>query len=270
MFESGSEPVSFFTKGKSFYMSNEIATIKSEFPVLDGSSREAMILASKFQGEPLRESDLSTVRTPSGGSTTFTWTNQVGQSQSAAEIKGVLVANAGRGTLWPTREPSGSKPLITTHDLSVGYQTGEDYGDIDASVLERYLREDGSYDWAAMSNSPDFGFGSAGRGKRVKESHVLAILQPGEILPVLVQLGTASLAAWGRFAKALSVLPHEAVVAVTLEKAKNMGGQPFSRMKFALAGTLTPDEGSVVYDLYTKPLDAVLKRKPYTVTPAAY
>jgi hypothetical protein len=247
-------------------MSNEIATIKNDYPVLDGDSREAMILASKFQGEPLKESDLSTVRTPAGGSTTFSWTNQVGQPQSATEIQGVLVANAGRGTLWPTREPSGSKPLVTTHDLMVGYQTGEDYGDVDAAVLERYLREDGTYDWAAMSNSADFGFGSAGRGKRVKESHVLAILQPGEILPVLVQLGTASLSAWSRFTKALSVLPHEAVISVTLEKAKNMGGQPYSRMVFALKGTLTPEEGAVVYESYTKPLDAVLKRKPYAVS----
>lgn len=251
-------------------MSTAIATITTDFPVLDGNSREAMILAQNFGDEPIGERDLATVKTPTGGSTTFNWEMPDGTTESASEITGILVANTGRGDLWPTREPSGSKPLVTTRDLKTGYKVGDDFGDIDPAMLDKFLKEDGTYDWHAMSNSKEFGFGSAGRGKRVKESHVLAILRPGTILPVLVKVSGGSLASFARFKRALSVLPHEAVVTVSLEKVKNTGGQPYSRLKFALAGTLSPEQGARVFAAYTGPLTEVLERKPYVPAPAPF
>lgn len=249
-------------------MTTAISTVTSDYPVLDSQSREAQILAQNLGGDPITERDLGNVRTPAGGSTTFNWDMADGTSESAQEITGLLVANAGRGILWPSQDPTGAKPLVTTHDLRVGYQTGEDFGDVSEEDLAKFRQEDGTYDWQAMSNSKEFGFGSAGRGKRVKESHVLAILRPGQILPVLIHLGTASLSSWSRFKRALTVLPHEAVVTVSLEKVKNAGGQPYSRMKFALAGTISPDEGSRVFEMYTKPLTAMLERKPYVPQPS--
>lgn len=250
-------------------MSTDISVVSSDYPVLTEGSREAMILAKKFGDQPVSERDLPSIKTPAGGSTTFTWSTPEGTDESATEITGILVADAGRGDLWPSREPSGTKPLITTRDLKTGYKVGDDFGDIDPAALEKFVQPDGTYDWAAMSDSPEFGFGSAGRGKRVKEQRVIAILRPGEIKPVLVKVSGGSLASFGRFERALSVLNHEAIVTVSLEKVKNAGGQPYSRLKFSLAGTLSPQDGDRVYAAYTKPLTAMLTRKPWTPDAAA-
>lgn len=245
-------------------MSTAIATVSSDYPALAEGSREAMILAKKFGEQPVSERDLATISTPAGGSTTFAWSTPEGTDETAQEITGILVADAGRGDLWPSREPSGSKPLITTRDLKVGYKVGDDYGDVDPADLEKFVRPDGTYDWAAMSNSSEFGFGSAGRGKRVKEQRVLAILRPGEIKPVLVRVSGGSLSAFAKLERALSVLNHEAIVTVSLEKVKNAGGQPYSKLTFKLAGTLSPADGEKVFAAYTQPLTAMLTRKPWT------
>ena len=245
-------------------MSTEIATISSDYPVLTEGSREAMILAKKFGDQPVSERDLAVIKTPAGGSTTFAWSTPEGTDETAQEITGILVADAGRGDLWPSREPSGTKPLITTRDLKVGYKVGEEFGDVDPADLEKFARPDGTYDWAAMSNSAEFGFGSAGRGKRVKEQRVLAILRPGDIKPVLVKVSGGSLSSFAKLERALSVLNHEAIITVSLEKVKNAGGQPYSRLVFKLAGTLSPQDGERVYAAYTQPLTAMLTRKPWT------
>lgn len=244
-------------------MTTAIATLTSDYPVLSEGSREAMILAKKFGDQPVSERDLGSIKTPAGGGQTFSWEMPDGTSESAKEITGIVVAEAGRGDLWPSREPSGSRPLVTTRDMRTGYKVGEDFGDVSEEDLAKFALGDGTYDWHAMSNSKEFGFGSAGRGKRVKEQVVLAILRPGTILPVLLKVSGGSLAAYSRFSRALSVLPHEAIVTVSLEKVANAGGQPFSRLKFALAGTLSPEDGERVYEGYTRPLTEMLTRKPY-------
>lgn len=244
-------------------MSTAIATVSTDYPVFAEGSREAMILAKKFGDQPVTERDLATVKTPAGGGTTFNWDMPDGTSESAREITGIIVAEAGRGDLWPSREPSGSRPLVTTRDMRVGYLVGDEYGDVSEDDLKKFANEDGTFDWHAMSNSREFGFGSVGRGKRVKEQHVLAILRPGSILPVLLKVSGGSLGAYSRFSRALSVLPHEAIVTVSLEKVQNASGNPFSRLKFALAGTLSPEDGEKVYAAYTKPLTDMLTRKPW-------
>ena len=246
-------------------MSNEIATVKAEFDVLDPNSRMAEVVQANVGDGQVLESDLPRVRMPAGGSTQWSYEAADGNTVTTDEITGLLVAVAGRGVLWPSREPSGSRPLVVSHDMKEGYLLGgeeADFGDVEPAVLEKYHLRDNIYDWYAMSNGPDFGFGSAGRGKRVKETQILAVLQKGEVLPVLVHLGGGSLGAFAKFRKGLKVLPHEAIVSLKLERASNLGGQKFSRVKPSLVGSLTPEEGARIKALYTEPLTAMLTRVP--------
>lgn len=250
-------------------MSTEIATV-SKFEFLTPGSRAAQIVASNIGDGQVYESDLPSVGMPAGGSTQWSYEDASGNTVNAEAIEGILVAAAGRGVLWPTREPSGSRPLLVSNDLKTGYLVGDDFGDVNPADLDRYLIEGNKYDYAAISNSPEFGFGAGGgRGKRVKESLVLAILQAGEVLPVLVKLGGGSLGAFTKFRKGLKVLPHEAVVSLKLEKVSNMAGQKFSRVKPALIGTLSEQEGEVVRSLYTEPLTQMLTRVPGGASPTA-
>lgn len=247
-------------------MSNALITTE-KFPILAAGSREAQILAANLGDSQVYESDLTLVKMPTGGSTEFSYERPDGKTVSTDTLEGVLVATAGRGVLWPTREMGDQRPLVVTHDLKVGHKVGDDFGDIAPETLDKFLNDDGTYDWAAMSNSAEFGFGSAGRGKRVKESQIIAILQPGETWPVLLRITGGSLTVWSKFRKMLPCLPHEAIVSFRLEKTKNMGGQTFSRIKPALVGQLSIEEGAVVERLYTESLTAMLTRAPGSGAP---
>ena len=252
-------------------MTTEIATT-SQFDFLKPGSRAAKIVASNIGDGQVYESDLPSVGMPAGGSTQWSYEDASGNTVNTDAIEGILVAAVGRGVLWPTTEPSGSRPLLVSNDMKVGFLVGEDFGDVNPADLDKYLIEGNKYDYAAISNSPEFGFqnGAGGRrGKRVKESLVLAVLQKDEVLPVLVKLGGGSLGAFTKFRKGLKVLPEEAVVSLKLEKVSNMAGQKFSRVKPALIGTLTEEEGDVVRTLYTEPLTQMLTRVPGGASPTA-
>lgn len=244
-------------------MSTELTTtVDTLFPILVPGSRAARVHAANLAGSQVYENELASVRMPTGGATNFSYEKPTGESVTTDEIRGILVATAGRGVLWPSREPSGTRPLIVSHDLVTGYKVGDDLGDVSPEVLDKFVDEAGNYDWQAMSNSSEFGYGSAGRGKTVKESQILAILQEGETWPVLLKIGGGSLSVWNKFRKMLPCMPNEAIVSIKLEKTKNFGGQPFSRIKPALVGQLTEEQGLLVEELYTKPLTAMLTRVP--------
>lgn len=252
-------------------MSTAITTV-SKFEFLTPGSRAAKIVASNIGEGQVYESDLPSVGMPAGGSTQWSYEDASGNTVNCEAIEGILVATAGRGVLWPSTEPSGSRPLLVSNDMRTGYLVGDDFGDVNPADLDKYLIEGNKYDYAAISNSPEFGFqnGLNGRrGKRVKESMVLAVLQEGEVLPVLVKLGGGSLGAFTKFRKGLKVLPHEAVVSLRLEKVSNMAGQKFSRVKPSLVATLSEAEGEIVRALYTEPLTQMLTRVPGGASPTA-
>ena len=245
-------------------MSTEITTFSapSEFPILTAGTREAKILQSKLASGPISLDDLPSVKIPTGGATKFSYEVN-GSEVSTDEIRGVVVAQAGRGVLWPTTQMgNGAKPLVSTHDLVVGYRSGDDFGDVSPETLAKFEKADGTYDWVAMSNSAEFGFGSAGRGKRVKESQIVAVLQKGELFPVLLRIPGGSLTVWNKFMKMVPCLNHEVVVSIKLEKAQNMGGISYARIKPSLVGTLTAEEGEVIEGLYTTALTEMLSRPP--------
>ena len=251
-------------------MTTDIATTNSQFKFLNPGSREAKIVASNIGEGQVYESDLPRVGMPAGGATQWSYEDASGNVVNTDAIEGILVASTGRGALWPSQEPSGSRPLLVSNDMRTGYLVGEDFGDVRPEDLDKFLLDEGRYDYAAMSNSTEFGFGAGGgRGKRVKEQVVLAVLQKGEVLPVLVKLGGGSLGAWTKFRKGLKVLPNEAIVSLKLERVSNMAGQKFSRVKPSLVGTLTEAEGEVVTALYTEPLTEMLTRVPGVASPAA-
>jgi len=161
-------------------MSTAIATVNEkivDYPALAPDSRQARIMLSNLDGERMTELDLVKVTTPLGGSTVWN-IDMDGNVESSEEIVGLLVAEAKRGVLWPSSNPSEQRPIIVTNDLIVGYRVSDDIGsEIDPEVLEKFRIGDRRYDWAALSTSQAFGFGSSGAGKRVKETRVLAILR---------------------------------------------------------------------------------------------
>lgn len=254
-------------------MTSAIATIPtSDYPVLAADSRQARIIEANLGDEPMRESDLIRVKTPSGGSKTWTIDNN-GNEETTSEIIGVVAAIARRGELWPHEDPSESRPVIVTTDFIVGYRVSEELGSLRPEDLEKYRIGDRRYDWHALSTGPEFGYGSAkggkGSGKRVKESRILAILRPGDTWPVLVKVGPGSLATVLPFLKRLNCFHYEAVIGLKLDSVKSTGGQPYSQIVPRLVGTLTEEQGEVVRKLYTEPLKTMFSAAPAASTPSS-
>lgn len=234
------------------------------FKSLVPGSRQMAILEANMDGEAINEMDLTKVKTPAGGGTT--WEIDVaGNTETAQEIVGVLVAIGKRGFLWPKLDPGTDQPVVVSHDLKIGYRIGDKMGDVDPKALEKYRVGDRTYNWEAISTSPEFGPGTGkdGIGKRVKESRVLAILRDGDVWPVLVSIGPGSLAGFLPWLKKLPSFHYEAVVGLSLRKEKSKGGQPYSEIVPRLAGTLSEEQGEFVRKLYTEPFKKMFTAPPF-------
>src|SRR5690606_10313363 len=94
-----------------------------------------------------------------------------------------------------------------------------------------------------------FGTGKNGSGKRAQEYRVLCILRENDAFPLLIRAKPGSLKNVGDFINKLTAagIPYfRAVVSLSLEKAQNAGGQPFSRIVPKLVGRLDAEAGAKV------------------------
>lgn len=244
-------------------MTTAIATTKTiDYAALRADSRQMRIIEANLDGEPMRVTDLVRVRTPLGGATKWTIDNN-GNQETCDEIVGLCVAIAKRGVLWPSKNPTEQRPVIVSNDLLVGYRVSDDLGtEIDPKALEKYRIGDRKYDWVALSSSPEFGYSAAGEAKRVKEARLLAILRDGDVWPLIVTVGPGSLAGFIPFVKRLPSYHYECILGLRLEKAKGVGGQPYSMIVPRIVGTISEDQGEVARRVYTVPLKAMFNAPP--------
>lgn len=243
-----------------------IDTVEQEdtYLALREGSGVAEALKWNTGGAGMTAADLIRVPVPAGGSTTWSFTNARGQEESCKEIRGILALVAMQGVIWPSEQPEqGRSPVIVTHDFVVATRVSEDIGDLDPAVLDEARTGDRTYDWKRLAYTK-FGSAANGRGKRAKESRLLAILRNEEILPLLVNAGPGSLKGVETFVKRISSLgvPYfQTVVKLRLDKAVNKGGQAFSMIVPSLDRTLTAAEGAGIRDSYTIPLSRSLSEQ---------
>jgi hypothetical protein len=240
-------------------MGNELAIVNTEryLALADGSDlREAIVANAGVEGG-ISERDLVRIKTPAGGATTWAWDSPEGPKE-AKELTGILVGYFPRGTLWPTLEMSGSRPLLVSYDLVTAHKVGDEFGDIDADELSRYQNDDGTYDWRRLPWN-EWGTGNGGSGKRCKESRVMFLLMEGDAFPVLVQAQPGSLKTIPPFAVKLPVPHWRAVVSFTLAGKTNNANKPYSQIQPRLVGTLTKEQGVVMKEMYTDALAKMVR-----------
>jgi len=222
----------------------------------DSDVREAL-MANLGPGETLLASDLPRVSTPAGGGKVWSWTDSGNNEQSAKSIDGILVYYGVRGTLWGSEEPQGkASPVLVTYDLITAVRINDEIGDLDEDVLESCRTGDRTYDWTRLPYN-QYGTSKSGRGKRCKESRLLAILRHEEAWPLLVTAGPGSLKTVTPFVRRLSVPHYRAIVSLTLDRVENAGGQPYSQIVPRHIGSISKAEGEIVQRLYTVPLSRV-------------
>lgn len=225
----------------------------------DGGEIAEAMAANLGDGAAFRESDLTRVTIPTGGSTTWIVPNITGD-KAMKSIDGILVFQGPRGLLWAGDEPEeGSLPVLVSHDLKTARLVSQDKVSQDMlSRIEVARLPDGTYDWTKLPQN-EWGSGKHGSGKACKEQRVLYILTEEEPLPIVVTVQPGSLKGWQQFIMALSkaAIPfYRAVVSLTLEKATAAGGQPYAQVVPRLIGTLNKEQGEVIRSKFTETMRA--------------
>lgn len=219
------------------------------FLVLENPGGAIEALRSNLEGDNLSPMDLDRVVIPAGGGTQWCIPTLDGEEVSA-EIVGVLAGIQNCRAYWAQAfEGSGTPPDCVSEDGLTG--VGNPGG--------------------ACQRCPMAAFGSDSRGKgqACKQIKRLAMLRPGSMLPLIVNLPPTSIRPATKYLLRLSGsgLKYRAVITrITLEKDKNSGGIAYSKAVFAMVGKLTPEQAQVMED-YASSLGSLLRRP---VTAADY
>ena len=200
---------------------NPFASIAAEYPALGSNALD--IIRANLKSQPLTLDLFDMVKSPSGGSTVFSVPGLSGD-EPATELTGIILDYTTPRAYWTTPEPvEGTAP--------------------DCASVNSIISTDGK----ACAICPYNDFGSKdgeSNAKACKESVLLFLLRPNNVLPLLVRVPVTSK---GRFLKytarlAGSLTPLNGVVTrITLEKATSKGGKPYALFKFEAASVLDVD-----------------------------
>ena len=184
------------------------------------------VIKQNLKNQPLSFQLFDTVKAPSGGTTVFTVPGIAGD-EIEKSITGIILDYTTPRAYWETADPvEGTPPTC--------YSTN--------SIV--------STDGKNCSTCPFNTFGSRNgesMAKACKESVVLLMLRPGNIMPLAVRIPVSSKLIFQRYVTRLigKMLPLSGVVTrITLDKTTNKSGQPYSIYNFEVADVLTADEAA--------------------------
>lgn len=184
------------------------------------------IIKQNLKNQPLSFQLFDTVKAPSGGTTVFTVPGIAGD-EIEKSITGIILDYTTPRAYWETADPvEGTPPTC--------YSTN--------SIV--------STDGKNCSTCPFNTFGSRNgdsMAKACKESVVLLMLRPGNIMPLAVRIPVSSKLIFQRYITRLigKMLPLSGVVTrITLDKTTNKFGQPYAVYNFEVADVLPADEAA--------------------------
>lgn len=182
------------------------------------------IIKENLKHQPMSLDLFDIVKSPSGGSTVFSVPGLAGDD-AAKELTGIILDYTTPRAYWDTPDPvEGTPPVCLSQD----------------SII--------SHDGKACARCPYNDFGSKdgeSNAKACKESVLLFLLRPNNILPLLVRIPVTSK---GRFMKYMARLvgtltPISGVVTkISLEKATSKSGKPYALFNFEAVSVLSPEE----------------------------
>jgi len=173
----------------------------------------------------LQLSDLDRVKIPSGGGVSWTVPTLDGE-ESVKELTGIILHHQDVRAYWSKSIDEGggdSPPDCASPDGQVGM--GDPGGPCSSCPLAK------------------FGSATKGKGQACKQVKVLYLLPPEALLPLAVTLAPTSIKGVKQYLLRLASRakkPQEVITAITLEKAKNADGIPYSVAKPAMKGQ--PDD----------------------------
>lgn len=253
-------------------MTSELTVYNPEkFLALGGASEDVAEAMSALAdvGEEFGPGDLTRVKTPQGGSTTWMVPGIAGE-QPCEAITGVLCHIQKTGVLWPAEDPEeGSQPVLRTWDLNIAEQIGPIPDDmIDHLEPHRVPGTDDKFYWKDLPYN-QFGTakGGSGAGKRCKEQRMLFILREQDMFPLCITAQPGSLKNVRKFILSLPqigvpywrAVVELRLVAATSRPADGGKGVKFAQIQPRVVGVLDADRGALIKQKFTDPLSSIAK-----------
>ena len=184
------------------------------------------IIRANLKSQPLTLDLFDLVKSPSGGSTVFEVPGLAG-NEAEKELVGIVLDYTTPRAYWDTPDPvEGTPPICMSQN----------------SII--------SFDGKACAHCPYNDFGSKdgeSNAKACKESVLLFLLRPDNIIPLLVRVPVTSKPRFLKYStRLLSTLrPINSIVTrITLEKATSKQGKPYALFNFEAVSVLTPEEAA--------------------------
>ena len=202
----------------------EAPAVQSAYMALSNNALD--IIRENLKHQPLSVDLFDMVKSPSGGSTVFTVPGLSGDD-AAKELTGIVLDYTTPRAYWDTPKPvEGTPPVCLSRD----------------SVI--------SMDGKACASCPYNDFGSRdgeSNAKACKESVLIFLLRPNNILPLLVRVPVTSKARFLKYTARLvgTLTPISSVITrITLQKAASKAGEPYALFNFDAVSVLEPEEAA--------------------------
>ncbi len=199
-----------------------LAPVDSTYIALTNNALD--IIRANLKSQPLSLDLFDIVKSPSGGATVFEVPGLAG-AEAEKELVGIVLDYTTPRAYWDTPDPVEGTPPVCMSQNSI-------------------ISEDGK----ACAHCPFNTFGSkdgASNAKACKESVLLFLLRPNNIIPLLVRVPVSSKPRFLKYATRLlsTLTPVSSVVTkITLEKATSKQGKPYALFNFEAVGALSPEE----------------------------
>ena len=185
------------------------------------------IIRENLKNQPISLDLFDIVKSPSGGSTVFSVPGLAGD-EAEKELTGIVLDYMTPRAYWDTPDPvEGTPPVCLSRN----------------SII--------SHDGKACAHCPynDFGSKDGESGaKACKESVLIFLLRPNNILPLLVRVPVTSKVRFLKYTTRLvgTLRPINGVVTrITLEKATSKAGKPYALFNFEAVGVLGNEDAAL-------------------------
>lgn len=212
------------TKVQALQESTEEINTSSTYLALNPNTLD--IIRSNLKSQPLTYELFDVVKSPSGGSTVFSVPGLSGD-EAEKELYGIILDYTTPRAYWDSPDPVEGTPPACLSKNSI-------------------ISEDGK----ACAHCPFNDYGSKdgeSNAKACKESALLFLLRPNNILPLLVRVPVTSKGRFLKYATRLlsTLTPLSSVVTkISLEKATSKGGKPFALFNFEAVSQLSEEEAA--------------------------
>lgn len=236
--------------------SKEVAVPDAEqYPAIFGGSDLAEIIADNFGPDGVQPQDLDRVKVPSGGGTAWEVPTLTGLEPTKA-LDGIILYVQSPRKYWRLKmEESGTE--------TVPPDCASDDGVVGIGAYGRGSLDNPS---GACETCPMNAWGSAkgdnSKGKACRESRMLYLLRPGDVIPITVTLPATSIAGLRKYLLRLTGAskPYYGVV-TRLELEKHTGnGVQWSQVIPSLVAELAPEQ-IVAVKAFAAPLRAAAESR---------